>query len=209
LTSEFSVNTSLANSAYNVVSKCSYGNTPNHTNIDRIWEEQELKLVGEQMTKQEIEIQKKNFMLLDAQRHFIPDSFDFTVQSIGIYDNKELVKKACEVLNKKFVLMVEGIDSDIIPINNSETTMEFCFDVILENEDYTVGKALEYILYEKFYQGEKILSFCGFKKFHPHNTESVVRIAFNENSDKNTVRQILRKACVEAADVFKKVYLMF
>jgi len=53
------------------------------------------------------------------------------------------------------------------------------------------------------------LSFCGFKKFHPHNTESVVRIAFNENSDKNTVRQILRKACVEAADVFKKVYLMF
>jgi len=209
LTAEFSVNSSLANSAFNVVSKCSYGNTLNVTNIDKIWEDQELKLVGEQMTKQEIEIQKKNFMLLDAQRHFVPDSFDFIIQSIGIYDNKELVKKACEVLNKKFVQMVESVDSDIVPINNSETTIDFCYDIILENEDYTIGKVLEYILYERFYQGEKTLSFCGFKKFHPHNTESVVRIAFNENSDKNTVRQILRKACVEAADVFKKVYLMF
>jgi hypothetical protein len=33
-----------------------------------------------------------------------------------------------------------------------------CYDVILENEDYTLGKAVEYMLYTKFYEGLQTLS---------------------------------------------------
>ena len=43
----------------------------------------------------------------------------------------------------------------------SENTIENCYDIILENEDYTMGKVIEYILYEK---REEIASYCGFKK---------------------------------------------
>jgi DNA-directed RNA polymerase alpha subunit len=165
LTAEFSVGTAKDNSMYNVVSKCSYGNTLDPLKISEFWEQYEQKLLTEKMTKEEIEFQKKNFYLLDAQRHFIPDSFDFVIQTIGIYDNKEIVKKSCIIIQNKLIELIKAVDSDTIPINYSETTMDYCFDIILENEDYTIGKVLEYLLYEKYYVTDKVFSFCGFKKF--------------------------------------------
>ena len=105
--------------------------------------------------------------------------------------------------------MITAIDSDIVPINISETTMENCYDIILENEDYTVGKVLEYLLYDQYFVKDKILSFCGFKKFHPHNTDSIIRIAYIKTADKNMVRQHLKSVCVDASDVYKKVYKLF
>ena len=105
--------------------------------------------------------------------------------------------------------MIQAIDSDIMPIFNSETTMDYCFDVILENEDYTIGKVLEYIIYERHYQGDKALSFCGFKKFHPHNADSTLRIAFEKSSDKNSVKLYLREAAIEAQELFRRIYDMF
>ena len=80
--------------------------------------------------------------------------------------------------------MVTNIDADIIPIRPGEVTMSNCYDIILENEDYTIGKMLEFILYDTYYENEKTLSFCGFKKFHPHDEESIIRLAYHKNGDK-------------------------
>ena len=49
-------------------------------------------------------------------------------------------------------------------IQRANTTMVNCFDVTLKNEDYTLGKIVEYFLYTMFYENEAKLSFCGFKK---------------------------------------------
>lgn len=209
LVAEFSVGIAKQNSMYNVVSKCAYGNTLDMIKINDFWTEQENKLVSNGLSKKDIEFEKKNFYLLDAQRQFVQDSFDFIIESVGIYENKEVVKKACSILNNKLSELVTAIDSDIVPIVLSETTMDNCYDVILENEDYTLGKVLEYLLYEKYYSNEKIFSFCGFKKYHPHNTDSIIRIAYGNNSDKNSVRQHLRIVAIEAAEIFKKIYRLF
>lgn len=209
LTADFAISNAKANSMYNVVSKCAYGNSPDITTIDQAWEKNKEKMQSEGATKEEIDFQKRNFMLLDAQRQFIPDSFDFVVQTIGIYDNKELVKKACAILQNKFVDMITTIESDTILVLNSESTMEYSYDIILENEDYTIGKVLEYILYEKFYVETPQLSYCGFKKFHPHNKESTIRLAFHDNSDSNTAKQLLKVACTDAQELFKTVFRMF
>jgi len=209
LVAEFSIGNAKNNSMFNVVSKCSYGNTVNLARIDEMWEHYEDKMRSENNTKEEIEFQKKNFYLLDAQRYFIADSFDFIIQTLGIYTNKELVQKACVILQNKFVELVSAIDNDILPINISETTMEHSYDIILENEDYTVGKVLEYLLYEQFYMKEKIFTFCGFKKLHPHNSDSVIRIAYIKQADKNTVRNNLRGVCIDAIEFYKKLHKMF
>jgi DNA-directed RNA polymerase alpha subunit len=209
LEAEFSIGTAKVNSMFNVVSKCSYGNTLDTVKINEMWEDYETKLKANGSTKEEIDFEKKNYYLLDAQRQFIPDSFDFVIQTIGIYENIELVKKACVILQNKIVALITAIDSDIVPINISETTMEHCYDIVLENEEYTVGKVLEYLLYDQFYMKEKVLSFCGFKKYHPHNTDSIIRIAYDKPADKNTVRQHLKTVCVDAADVYKKIYKLF
>ena len=209
LEADFSIGSAKENSMFNVVSKCSYGNTLDMVKINEMWEDYEAKLKSNGSSQEDVDFEKKNYYLLDAQRQFIPDSFDFVIQSIGIYENIELVKKACIILQNKMVEMITAIDSDIVPINISETTMEHCYDIVLENEDYTVGKVLEYLLYEQYYLKDKILSFCGFKKFHPHNTDSIIRIAYVKPADKNTVRQHLKSVCVDAADVYKKIYKLF
>jgi len=87
--------------------------------------------------------------------------------------------------------------------------MDNCYDIILENEDYTLGKTLEYILYEKYYKGEKILTYCGFKKFHPHDEDSTLRLAFSQTIDKNMVGQYMKNVAVDAKDIFKKVNALF
>ena len=51
--------------------------------------------------KEDVEFLKKDFMLLDAKRYFIPDSFDFTIESIGIYDNNTILIKAIEIIINK------------------------------------------------------------------------------------------------------------
>jgi DNA-directed RNA polymerase alpha subunit len=209
LSADFTISTAKTNSMYNVVSKCAYGNTPDATKASQVWDAHENKLRAEGETAEDIKFQKENFRLLDAQRQFVPNSFDFVVQSVCAYANRELVRKSCVVLQNKFIDFIQAIDSGMIPIFISETTMAHCYDVLLEGEDYTMGKVIEHILYEKHYMGDKTLSFCGFKKFHPHNTDATIRVAFNTNTDKPILNQYLRETCVEAQQLFKDVYSMF
>lgn len=209
LVAEFSVHTARENSTYNVVSKCCYANTKDQIKANEVWTLYENKLLSEDTPKSDIEFQKKNFELLDAQRYFVDDSFDFIVQSVGVYDNKEIVKTACKILHDKLAQLVLDVDSDSVPIHRSETTMEHCYDIVLQNEDYTIGKVLEYILYEKYYVQESKLTFCGFKKFHPHNNESIIRLAYAENVDKKMVAQHLRIVCTDAIELFKNLYKLF
>ena len=192
LTAEFSVHCAKENSMFNVVSTCSYGNTVDNVKVQNIWSEHEKRLESEQQTKANIEMQKKEFYLLDAQRYYIEDSFDFCIQTVGVYENKAItIKKACKVLIEKLETMITNIDADIIPIRPGEVTMTNCYDIILENEDYTMGKMLEFILYDTYYEKDKVLSFCGFKKFHPHDEESIIRLAYLKNADKSLIRNNL------------------
>jgi len=205
LFAEFSVHTAKEDGMFNVVSKCSYGNTPDLVKANEIWLKKEDSMRSENATNDEINFEKRNFYLLDAQRSFIDDSFDFVIQSIGIYENKELILKACGILENKFNEMIQNLDSDLVPILWSETTMANCYDIVLENEDYTIGKSLEYILYEEYYQQDK-LSFCGFKKFHPHDDNSKIRLASDGDFDKQIASQYVREACVKAIQVFRGIY---
>ena len=209
LHADFSVSTAKQNSMFNVVSKCAYGNTLDAEKSAQAWEKIENKLRKEEETSGDIAFQKENFRLLDAQRHFLENSFDFVVETVGVYDNRDIVRKACAVLQNKFIDIIQLIDAGVMPVFTSETTMENCYDVHLEDEDYTVGKVLEYILYRKYYDEDKTLTFCGFKKFHPHDTKSVIRLALREKQDKSAVLHFVRDACVEAQEIYKTLYSHF
>jgi len=209
LIADFSVNVAKENSMFNVVSKCAYGNTPDKETATTIWDKLESKMRSEGDSDADIKFQKENFRILDSQRHFVPNSFDFVIQSVGVYDNKDIVRKACAVLQNKFIDIVQMIDSNVMLILTGEATMENCYDIHLHDEDYTVGKIIEYLLYSMFYEKLGTLSFCGFKKFHPHDTKSMVRVAFKEKQDKSVVGVYLREVCVDAQQVFKDIHGMF
>jgi DNA-directed RNA polymerase subunit L len=132
------------------------------------------------------------------------DSFDFIIQTVGIFDNIELVQKACEILIDKFQYQDSLIEKDELVIEKSQNTMANSYDIILENEDYTIGKVLEYFMYTKFYE-TKILTFCGFKKMHPHDSQSIIRVAYREPIDISTIKGNLKECIDDATQVFTKV----
>lgn len=202
LQASFSIQNSGFNAMYNVVSKCSYSNTIDTIEVDNKWKHIEFNLKD----KHNIPFHKKNFYLLDAQRTFITNSFDFIIQGIHIFHNINILQIACQNIILKFYNIITHIQHNSLPIYTSESSMNFSFDIILLNEDYTIGKILEFIIYTKFYKLNHTLSFCAFKKFHPHDTNSTIRIAFKQNSQTLHAKHILHTAATIAIQLFSNIY---
>ena len=197
---EFSVSNAKENGMFNVVSTCAYGNTP-----DTEKQAEELakkKMDWNDLSPSQLEFQIQDWKLLDGQRVFLPDSFDFRIETVGVFTNQELVKKACSLLVQKLVSFLE---SDKNVIRPSRNTLSNSFDVILADEDYTLGKILEFVLFRRFFEGTQILTYCGFKKEHPHSSESIIRLAYADPIEESMVRQHLREAVEECMRVFKIV----
>lgn len=174
LTAEFSIANAAMDAMFNVVSKCSYGNTIDEKSAKEAWKQRE-DAMREKATKdgfdvlpQEIEFERRNFVCLDRERFFFRDSFDFVVHSLGIYTVEELVQKACRILQIKFLSLLREVTSDslsfqcnadgylrepwgISKISNHKTLMENTVDVEIPYDDYTLGKCLEYYIYREYF----------------------------------------------------------
>ena len=211
LTGEMSIDTAKTDGMFNCVSTCSYGMTVDKERQQHELEKRRQEWKDQGMTPQEVEFETTNWKLLDGMRIVEKDSFDFVVESVGVFGNTEIVNKACEILVAKWKALRDYVaedNEDWVRIVPAETTMQHAYDVVLENEDYTMGKALEYGLYARYFEeSAKTVTYCGFKKFHPHDTHGVVRVAFREPTDKNGVKQCLLAVVDELVGVYKKIKL--
>jgi DNA-directed RNA polymerase alpha subunit len=204
LTCEFDIGNAKEDGMFNVVSTCSYG-----FSIDDVVQEAELQRKrqtwkDESKSKEEIEFESKNWKLLDGMRITKKDSYDFTIDSVGVFTNNELIETSCKILINSFDGLNNLIEKDDLKIIKSQNTMVNCFDVILENEDYTIGKVLEYFLYTKYYE-TNMLTFCGFKKMHPHDTYSIIRVAYSEAVEISTIKGHLQECNTESINIFKRI----
>jgi hypothetical protein len=193
LTCEFSVGTSRDDSMFNVTGTCSYGCTPDYEKMEEQLEIRKQKWKDEGKNDSEINFEAKNWKLLEGLRYVKAYSFDFVLQSVGIYENTEIILKAVEILNNKMKSLIETLEKDEIDIHASDNTVENCYDVILENEDYTIGNILNYELYTIFYNDLKMLDYIGFKKMHPHDSDSIIRLSLTDKTKGiSTVKTILK-----------------
>jgi DNA-directed RNA polymerase subunit L len=203
MTCGISLGTGKESGMYSAVSTGTYGMTPDVSRMDK--ELQILKQKWKDDEVENIEFEAKNWRLLEGLRFTKKNSFDFIIETIGVYTNKEIFLKACDVLINKLSLQEELLETGKLDIIPSPTTMEHSFDIILVNEDYTIGKAIEYFMFTKFVEGDKTMTFCGFIKIHPHDTESIIRIAYNSVTDMAIIKQNLKDCIKDAAKVFKKI----
>ena len=204
LTCELSIGSAKEDGMFNVVSTASYGYTVDTVAQEATLEKLKQKWKDEGKNADEVNFEAKNWKLLDGMRITKQDSFDFIIQTVGIFDNIELVQKACEILIDKLQYQDSLIEKDELVIEKSLNTMTNSYDIILENEDYTIGKVLEYFMYTKFYE-TKILTFCGFKKMHPHDSQSIIRVAYRDPIDISTIKGNLKECIEGASQVFTKV----
>ena len=192
LTCALTLGTARQDSSFNVTGTCAYGCTPDETKIAEELAKRKQKWADEGKSEANIEFEAANWKLLEGLRYVKRNSFDYILQTVGIYENSDIIIKSCQILMDKFVELKQVLDKDQIEIIPSDSTMDTSYDVILENEDYTVGNILNYELYDTYYRDFKKLTYVGFKKMHPHDTHSILRMAFTEpTAGKDTVRQML------------------
>jgi len=223
---------------YNVAHTCSYSCTPDEKEIEKQWKGKE-KGVREGFesgsgsasahgsTVEQLASAKKNWELLDAQRIFVKDSFDFVIETVGVYTNVQLVTKSCDIMIKKCEKLLADMEhssssgsdagteskigiKNIIEPANELTTMKNAFCINLIGEDYTLGKVIEFLLFSNYYdKPDGIASFCGFKKPHPHSLDSFILVAFKEETDLSKVQEHVSKVVSECASIFKSLFESF
>jgi len=186
LEAKFTISNAKNDGMFNVVSTCSYGNTIDQVRIKDAWElkEQELK---QKYGKEEIENMKKDWMILDAKRIFEEDSFDYIIETVGIYDNFRLVEIATNILIKKLYHSLKLIKENIDLIQEIEDTMENSYSIKLVNEDYTIGKIIEFNFYDKYFINSKNLNYVSFLKKHPHDNFSIIKLSYKNPITKDDI----------------------
>jgi DNA-directed RNA polymerase alpha subunit len=203
LTCDFSVSSAKENAMFNVASTCSYGNTVDEDKAETLLEAKIREWREEGVEQENIDIEVANWRLLDRKRIFKPDTFDFTLQSLGVFTNMNLMLLALRNIEQRIKTFISTISSDELSISESLSTMSNSFDIVFE-DDYTIGKVLEFMLNKKI--KEKVLMYCGYSKNHPHDIESVIRIAFHPSFSKEITRslinEMLQDALYEAEAIF-------
>ena len=168
---------------YNVVSTCAYGNTEDKVEQHNQWQEIAEALEEKGLSENKIAYQRQNWYTLQAKRFYIKDSFDFKVESVGVFKNLELMNLACDDIIKRLDKIKQKATNQQLKLNKKTTAMKDSVDIIIQGEDYTIGKVIEYVLHEQYYKNDSELSYVGFIKKHPHDDYSIIRIAFSSQGD--------------------------
>ena len=202
---KLSISNAAPNGMYNVTSTCAYENTPDKLEQNSQWQIIESELEENGYEQQDISLFKSNWDILRGKRFFLKNSFNFKIKTIGVYTNMELVHLACDSIIKRLSKINDISQNKKLILNKNKTTMENCVDITLENEDYTIGKVLEYILHKDYYDSpEKTIGYIGFIKKHPHDTDSIIRLSFNSSEDFNdeNICAIVSFACTSGIKIF-------
>ena len=188
---KMSISTASVLGCYNVAHTCSFVYEKDIVNQNAVWNNIKNTIVEQDDTPETEALKKKNWMLGEGTKIVKPNIYNFKLETVGVYSNLQIIRKSLELLISMFR---KYMDKNDYIITKPESIIENGFDIQIE-DDYTVGYILQHILYQHFYEKEKILSFVGFKKFHPHDSYSIIRLAFNStDSNEETARSLIKRS---------------
>ena len=204
------------NSLFNPVCQCSYAYTPD-TNPEHIREHYENWLAThKKISKEELEQNptkkgelEREFKTMEVARCYLineqgePNSFDFTVESIGVLDPVYIVARALQVLQEK-ATFYSSVDTGDLPENlqvkPADAQMKG-FDFVFQHEDHTLGNILQVWMDMHLIDTNEI-TYVGYKVPHPLKDEMVLRVGV-EDGKELTARVALVKAARGLAALFK------
>ena len=192
LTGRLKIGKAKENGMYNAAHTCTYFNTPNITSSGGVGGG------GGRGAGGQSEMYREDIEYFEKQRNFIPNSFTFCISSASVYSNKSLVKIACNIIIEK----LSHLKLDYR--KNEVTTIANCYDITLFNEDYTIGKIIEYYLYS-FYFEKNVYTYCGFIKRHPHDIHSTIRIGCESNLSVQVLEQHIHAAVRNLCAVYENI----
>lgn len=229
---KLSIATADDNSMYNMVSTACYGITKNEERVKEQYKIKEQELKDSGIKGEQLEFMMKDWSILDSQRYFNENSFDFIVKTVGVYTCKEILKIACERIIEKSKTLINCIENPKTDTNPEDDDTELSFDklrhknkrveilkttstitngydVIIHDEDDTFGRMLKYMLYSVHVEGNKSMSYVGYKKFHPYDTHVMVRVGYLEQTENTVIATDFIDALKNIISVFDNMKAMF
>lgn len=133
-----------------------------------------------------------------------PNSFDFTIESIGVLDPFYIVARALQVLQEK-VTQYASLDTGDLPdnvqIRPADARMKG-FDVLFQGEDHTLGNLFQTWMDTNLLDAGEI-TFVGYKVPHPLKDEMLIRVGV-EDGKETSARAAIAKVARGCSEMFKR-----
>jgi DNA-directed RNA polymerase subunit L len=209
---------------FSPVSQCSFENTPDE---DPVRQEQffyawlaEFKKIADPASMDPAALleHRREWSTMAIQRCFKidektgePNSFTFTVESVGIRPVSEIVAEGIQAV---IAMVTPFADSDKTPeelgirtqpVDNRMTGV----DVIIEGHEHTLGNLLQTIITETYLDAgaaDSPITFCGYKVKHPLHRAVTLRFGMREGISGDPaviVREIIASAASKARATFE------
>ena len=153
ISAKMMISTAKESGMYNVAHTVSYHNSIDPVSQRQAWNSHLNELKKKTISADQIELEKMDWHNHAGKRYFLENSFEFIVETLGVYTNKELIQIACDVIIGKLQKIIAN--KEHLRIETSKTTIPYCYDIQLKDEDYTIGKIIEFILHSEFFQKKK------------------------------------------------------
>ena len=121
---------------------------------------EKLSKQDESMSATEIKSFSKSMRIAEGERHFMtgengePNVFEYKIESDGRIPPQIILHKSLFVLEKKLKKFQSNLsDEEIITFNNSDCIMN-SYDVLVKNEDFTLGYLIQHYVYELYQNTE-------------------------------------------------------
>lgn len=155
----------------------------------------------------------REFQTMEVERCFLKDeatgepySYDFTIESKGILPVRYIVGRALQVMKEKCLsyASIEKGDHENVKVQIADARMSG-FDLILQNEDHTLGNLIQTWMDQNLMDSEEI-TFAGYKIPHPLRKEMVFRIGVKDGNQTTALALFSKaaKACAAMFTVWKE-----
>lgn len=196
--------------SFNVVSELGFQHTQVGLDVLQQLRKEKQKLLQDEFPHDDAAVQSLllDWDKIDAKRHTVPDSFDFSICSAGAFTNKSILMKAILIMLDKLEHFLKKSPALWSKQDVLVTNVEHCFHVSLDGKDDTLGRVLEYHLLEMYYEKDKRLSFCSYNAPHPHLNESYIRLVFNSHASAQTLHECLETTVSKAKTIYMHLYTL-
>jgi DNA-directed RNA polymerase subunit L/DNA-directed RNA polymerase alpha subunit len=206
------------NMRFSPVSQCSYAYTRDESpekkkQIFANWldRHKKISMMELEQDSERKKILEREFETMEAQRCFLvnekgePNSFDFVVESAGVFDPFDIVIEAIKAIERKcskYAAIDKGDLPDNIKIQPTKKEARG-FDIYFQNEDHTLGNLLSTYIDEHLLDPnglkENSVSFCGYCVPHPLRDEMLMTVLCKEDL---TCRKVLATAAAQTGRMF-------
>ena len=174
---------------------CSYAFTPDRVKQEQVWNE----VVSQDIAEADHARAKQDWLLGEGMRITVPQSYDFILETVGVYTPQQLLATACDIVIQGLDMTTRSLTETGV-VQPQDSTLTNAHMVKTQYDPYTVGHLLQTDMYAK-HCVDNTNNYVGFRKAHPHDSFAELRIALESAS---TVEAVAA-AVIESATAIKQV----